>query len=310
MQANFSWALEYQGREYVIPPQGLRIGRGSENSIVVQDGQAAQIHATLWVVPGSVFIRDEGSASGTFVNGTRISAPTPLRPGDRIQIGQTVLTLKGPSAGAPVPVQQFAEAANVPAGSGVRSPKQIQSNVLLWGVIGIAACFILLLFAVAATPVLRTLAQTPTLTPTSTFTPTSTWTPTATPTNTQTPTNTPTATPTSTNTATPRPTQTATPVPTATPIPPTAVSDRCNLRPGEAGLIIENNYDRYAKITIGGGAWGTHDYFIDARSTGVIRFPSGRYTTTIFIQGVGSFKFAEDRVFFEMGDCRFMRLTP
>jgi hypothetical protein len=285
------------------------------NNIVIQDNQVAPVHATLWAVPGSVFIRDEGSASGTFVNGVRVSAPTLLHPNDRIQIGQAVLVLKGMPSGVSMPGQQFAGAVNVPTKGGARSSRQIQSNVLLWGIVGIAACFLLLLFAVAASPVLRTLAQTPTFTPTNTFTPTSTWTPTATPTNTWTPTATPTltntATPRPTQTATPRPTQTAIPVPpTATPIPPTAVSDRCNLRPGEAGLIIENNYDRYAKITIGGGAWGTHDYFVDAKSAIVIRFPSGRYTTTITIPGVGNFKFADDRVFFEMGECRFMRLTP
>lgn len=302
MQANLFWILEYQGREYTIPPQGLQIGSGTENNFVIQSDQVARRHATLWIAQNNIFIRDEASHSGTFVNGKRIVAPTALNSGDRIQIGPVTLILKKVSG----------MARGVPSrGIAASSASQSENIVLVSAVIAIALCFLVSMFALALGPTIQALANTPTPTPTNTLLPTSTWTPTTTPTRTWTPTNTPTTTPTPTNTATPRPTLTATPVPpTATPITPTTIADRCNLRPGEAGLIVENRYDRFAKITIGGGTWGTHDYIVEAYRTIIIRFPPGRYTTTISIQGVGSFKFAEDRVFFEVGDCRYLRLAP
>lgn len=300
MSANFSWVLEYQGRGYIIPPQGLQIGSGAENNFVIQSDQVARRHATLWIAQNSVFIRDEASPSGTFVNGKRVVAPTALNSGDRIQIGSVTLVLKNVSGMA-----QSAPMRSVPV-----SPTS-KNVVLISVIIAIGLCFLVLLFALALSSTLQALASTPTPTPTNTPLPTSTWTPTATPTSTWRPTNTPTTTPTSTNTATPRPTLTATPVPpTATRLPPTAPPNPCGLRPGEAGLIVQNDYDRQVKITIGGGEWGTHDYFVEARSQIIIRFPSGRYTTTISVPGVGNFKFAEDRVFFKMGDCRFMHLKP
>lgn len=300
MSATLSWVLEYRGREYAIPPQGLQIGSGTENNFVIQSDQVARRHATLWIAQNGVYIRDEASPSGTFVNGKRVGAPTALNSGDRIQIGPVTLVLKKVAG-----VAQGAPTRSVPV-----SPAS-KNVVLVSTIIAIGLCFLVLLFALALGPTIQALANTPTPTPTNTPLPTHTWTPTATPTSTWTPTNTPTATPTPTSTATPRPTLTATLMPpTATRLPPTATSDPCGLRPGEAGLIVRNDYDRPAKVTIGGGTWGTHDYIIEAKSTGVIRFPSGRYTTTINIPGVGNFKFAEDRVFFEMGDCRFMHLKP
>ncbi|MDE3090392.1 MAG: trypsin-like peptidase domain-containing protein [Chloroflexota bacterium] len=94
MQSNSSWVLEYHGQEHSIPPQGLRIGRGQDNNVILQDDQVSRRHASVWDAQGVVFIRDEGSTNGTFVNGKRIGGQTPLRPGDRVQIGNTTLSVR------------------------------------------------------------------------------------------------------------------------------------------------------------------------------------------------------------------------
>ena len=40
---------------------------------------------------GTLWVEDAGSTNGTLVNGKRISQPTKLRKGDRMQVGETVL---------------------------------------------------------------------------------------------------------------------------------------------------------------------------------------------------------------------------
>lgn len=112
MQSNVAWLLEYRGQEYLIPPQGLRIGRGYDNDVIIQDDQVSRRHAYAWDAQGIVFIRDEGSMNGTFVNGKRIAAPTPLRPDDRIEIGQTMLRVRLATGGA-APAVSSARASNL-----------------------------------------------------------------------------------------------------------------------------------------------------------------------------------------------------
>ncbi|MBY8857938.1 ATP-binding cassette domain-containing protein [Nocardia sp. CA2R105] len=54
-----------------IPPQGLNIGRTSDNEIVVNDPLASRRHARLVKAPEGLVVEDAGSANGTFVNGRR-----------------------------------------------------------------------------------------------------------------------------------------------------------------------------------------------------------------------------------------------
>ncbi len=55
-----------------------RIGRASDNEIVIDDARISQVHATIsWTAPGVWEIRDLGSSNGSFVDGVR------LHPGER-----------------------------------------------------------------------------------------------------------------------------------------------------------------------------------------------------------------------------------
>jgi pSer/pThr/pTyr-binding forkhead associated (FHA) protein len=47
---------------------------------------------------GELVVEDLGSTNGTVVNGQRISAPTPIRPGDTLKVGTTTLTVEGTPA--------------------------------------------------------------------------------------------------------------------------------------------------------------------------------------------------------------------
>jgi pSer/pThr/pTyr-binding forkhead associated (FHA) protein len=67
----------------------ITIGRSSRNAICLSDRFASRFHAEIKREGNQVLLIDAGSANGTFLNGERVTAPIPLRPGVLIQIGET-----------------------------------------------------------------------------------------------------------------------------------------------------------------------------------------------------------------------------
>lgn len=67
----------------------ISIGRSSRNGICICDRFASRFHAEIRQEGDQVLLIDAGSANGTFLNGQRVTAPIPLRPGDLIRLGQT-----------------------------------------------------------------------------------------------------------------------------------------------------------------------------------------------------------------------------
>ncbi|MCV7355620.1 FHA domain-containing protein [Mycolicibacterium fluoranthenivorans] len=82
------------GRSPEVPPGGIKIGRATDNDIVIPDVLASRHHATLVPVPGGTEIRDNRSINGTFVNGQRVDEAT-LRDGDVVTIGNVDLVFAG-----------------------------------------------------------------------------------------------------------------------------------------------------------------------------------------------------------------------
>lgn len=74
-------------RRVGIGQHPLRIGRAPDNDVVLADDTVSSRHATFWVEGGRVWVRDQGSRNGTFVNDRRINAATPLDPDDRVRLG-------------------------------------------------------------------------------------------------------------------------------------------------------------------------------------------------------------------------------
>src|ERR1700737_2812231 len=75
------------------PPGALKIGRATDNDIVIPDVLASRHHATLVPIPSGVEIQDERSINGTFVNGNRVDRAL-LGEGDGVTIGNVDLVLK------------------------------------------------------------------------------------------------------------------------------------------------------------------------------------------------------------------------
>lgn len=73
--------------------QLLSIGRGEQSDTQLHDPHASRKHCLLQVDQGRFLLADQGSAGGTFVNGTRIDKHE-LKPGDVVRIGGTELRLQ------------------------------------------------------------------------------------------------------------------------------------------------------------------------------------------------------------------------
>jgi ABC-type multidrug transport system ATPase subunit len=76
------------------PPGSIKIGRATDNDIVVPDVLASRHHATLIPGPAGTEIVDARSINGTFVNGARIDRAM-LHEGDVVTIGNIDLAFVG-----------------------------------------------------------------------------------------------------------------------------------------------------------------------------------------------------------------------
>lgn len=84
------------------------IGRGETCAVRLDGRQISRIHARLETREGAMFIKDNGSRNGIFVNGQPVKE-SPLRPDDQIEIGEHMLVFdptsdpeKLPRAGATI----------------------------------------------------------------------------------------------------------------------------------------------------------------------------------------------------------------
>ena len=214
------WTLNWNGQQFAVTLQAVRIGSAPDNTIVLPDKQVSPHHATIWEAQDALLIRDEGSASGTFVNGTRVIAPFQLRAGDQIQIGSAILTPL--VVGSP---------GTVPASAAPPRARSSFNPLLLISIIVGVLLVCLVVGGVLAVMTRQSPSSTLVSSASLSATPTQTTIPSSTPTSAATPTPKDTA----TNTATSVPTLTPLPSVTSTPATDTSVvftdnfSSSCNL---------------------------------------------------------------------------------
>src|SRR5207244_3199071 len=77
----------------LLPGKPVRLGRGSSGPSSFKDPHVSRDHCELLYEDGKVVLSDIGSASGTWVNGERITQQE-LKPGDLILIGRTQLAFQ------------------------------------------------------------------------------------------------------------------------------------------------------------------------------------------------------------------------
>jgi pSer/pThr/pTyr-binding forkhead associated (FHA) protein len=84
----------------VVPVHGrIEIGRGAECGLVLDEPEMSRRHALIEVTPNEIYLRDLGSANGTFVNGVQVRDAV-LYPGDQIAFDRNRFLIEAP--GMPV----------------------------------------------------------------------------------------------------------------------------------------------------------------------------------------------------------------
>lgn len=112
------------GRRFEREAQGdeLVVGRSSHTGLSIPDRALSREHARFFRMGDAWFVEDLRSHNGTRVNDRNVVSPTPLAPGDRVSVGESVLMVELPGgAAAPAPE---------PEGSFYRSAEEILSGVL------------------------------------------------------------------------------------------------------------------------------------------------------------------------------------
>src|SRR5437868_150424 len=78
------------GRKFTLAAVETIIGRGETCEIVLELDNVSRKHCSLLLKPDGVFLRDNGSTNGTYLNSLEVRGETPLRSGDLIKVGGAI----------------------------------------------------------------------------------------------------------------------------------------------------------------------------------------------------------------------------
>ncbi len=92
------YLVRSDGAELRLESEMLKLGRGADNHIVVNDKRVSRLHAVLKREDRGYVLEDMGTLNGTYVNGQRIQRHV-LVEGDSIGLGQTMFIYRTPKAG-------------------------------------------------------------------------------------------------------------------------------------------------------------------------------------------------------------------
>jgi ABC-2 type transport system ATP-binding protein len=117
------------GTEVAVGGQVV-IGRdpGAADVTLEDDPDVSRRHAAFSLAGGGVTVEDLGSTNGTLVNGQRLSGTVPLKNGDKVQVGDTVIEIR--IAGEAVVETVGAPAAPPPSAAGAPANDIIVENLV------------------------------------------------------------------------------------------------------------------------------------------------------------------------------------
>lgn len=125
----------------VIPLRSKTIiGRGSDCDLVLNESEMSRRHALIENTPEGLFLRDLGSANGTFVNGTSVR-DTVLKPGDQLAFDQNRFMIEAPGYLINAPgddqvhtgvITQVQRPFVAPAATKAAAPVESENSVVDW----------------------------------------------------------------------------------------------------------------------------------------------------------------------------------
>jgi pSer/pThr/pTyr-binding forkhead associated (FHA) protein len=74
--------------------QPVTLGRSQDSTIVLDDDYVSSRHARFIPRDGQWLVEDMGSTNGTYLDRTKVTAPTPVKIGMPVRIGKTVVELR------------------------------------------------------------------------------------------------------------------------------------------------------------------------------------------------------------------------
>jgi len=120
MEVSFTIYSSDDVKQVVMHSDRLTIGRDSASTVPLNDDGLSRLHASIHKDGDRIWILDERSTNGSFVNGVPVPpVGTPLRNGDEISIGNhttIVVSFSFAPAAVPVaPIDDFAQPPGLPA---------------------------------------------------------------------------------------------------------------------------------------------------------------------------------------------------
>ncbi|MRG58930.1 FHA domain-containing protein [Agromyces sp. CFH 90414] len=82
------------GSEFPLGRDEITIGRSSDSAIIIRDDYTSTHHARLMLWNGRWMIQDLDSTNGTFLDGSRVTVPTPVPLGATVKVGATTFELR------------------------------------------------------------------------------------------------------------------------------------------------------------------------------------------------------------------------
>ncbi|MFT4974705.1 MAG: pSer/pThr/pTyr-binding forkhead associated (FHA) protein [Myxococcota bacterium] len=83
-----------KGKRYSVTEAGLMVGRDETCDVTIPDAGVSRQHARVLLHNAAVWVQDEGSRNGVFVNGKRVVRHRQLSPGVEMLIGEHAFTLE------------------------------------------------------------------------------------------------------------------------------------------------------------------------------------------------------------------------
>ena len=120
------------------------LGREEGIDVSIRDPEVSRRHSRIMWQSGGYYVEDLNSTNGTFLNGALVTSPQPLRSGDTIGVGQTVLVFQAETVAVP---EQHTARAPYPAAQPppMPAPQERRTNRCL--IVG-CGCLVLLLVSV------------------------------------------------------------------------------------------------------------------------------------------------------------------